>query len=522
MCTSLLSPADGLEWLLLIKISCTILKQDIYLRTDPRMLDVTKPFNLILFGAAGDLAHRKLLPALFNLHKDGRLNSDGRIWAVTRPSHNEKDYLVQVKRWLLHYGAEMSKEEWKGFSSRIHLVGIELDKSAGYTKLAKKLKQHDFNCIYYCAVHSKLYPMMCEQLFANDLITPKSSIVLEKPIGNDLQTGMAINRRISEFFSEQQIYRIDHYLGKETVQNLLALRFANSIFEHQWNQRYIDHIQITIAETVGVEKRAGFYEGTGAMRDMLQNHLLQLLCMTAMEPPATMAAEAVRDEKVKVLQALKPIEASNMSECVVRGQYKNGVANGEIVPSYRDEEGVDSDSNTDTFVALKAEIDNWRWAGVPFYLRTGKRLAERSCEIVVHFKKVPHSIFEMQSKRAMANKLIFRLQPDEGIRLQMFEKRLGNQTQVQQMALSLHDEGDSEGRVPEAYERLLADAINLNPTLFLREDELKTAWQWVDPIIQSWAVSDQRPDGYAAGSWGPAAATLLLAKDARLWEENSK
>jgi glucose-6-phosphate 1-dehydrogenase len=492
------------------------------LRVVHRMLDVTEPFNLILFGAAGDLAHRKLLPALFNLHKDGRLNSGGRIWAITRPTHNEKDYLVQVKQWLLHYGAEMNKDEWKEFSSRIHLVGIELDKSAGYAKLAKKLKQFDFNCIYYCAVHSKLYPMMCEQLFANDLITAKSSIVLEKPIGNDLKSGMAINSRISEFFSEEQIYRIDHYLGKETVQNLLALRFANSIFEHQWNQRYIDHIQITISETVGVEKRAGFYEGTGAMRDMLQNHLLQLLCMTAMEPPASMAPEAVRDEKVKVLQALKPIEGSDISEFVVRGQYESGVANNEMVPRYRDEEGVDAESNTDTFVALKAEIDNWRWAGVPFYLRTGKRLAERSCEIVVQFKQVPHSIFEMQNKRAMANKLTFRLQPDEGVRLQMFEKRLGHQMQVQPMALSLHDEGESQHRVHEAYERLLADAINLNPTLFLREDELKTAWQWVDPIIQSWTESDQRPDGYAAGSWGPAAATLLLAKDGRLWEESSK
>jgi len=486
------------------------------------MLDVTEPFNLILFGAAGDLAHRKLLPALFNLHKDGRLNPDGRIWAITRPTHNEKQYLAQVKQWLLHYGAEMSEEEWKGFSVRIHLVGIDLDKSAGYGRLAKKLKVFDLNCIYYCAVHSKLYPMMCEQLFANNLITDKSSIVLEKPIGNDLETGMAINRRISEFFSEEQIYRIDHYLGKETVQNLLALRFANSIFEHQWNQRYIDHIQITISETVGVEQRAGFYEGTGAMRDMLQNHLLQLLCMTAMEPPATMAPEAVRDEKVKVLKALKPIQGTDISEFVVRGQYESGVANGKMVPKYLEEEGVDSDSTTDTFVALKAEIDNWRWSGVPFYLRTGKRLAERACEIVVQFKEVPHSIFDMQNKRTMANKLVFRLQPDDGIRLQMFEKRVGNQMQVQPMALSLQDEIESEKRVPEAYERLLADAINLNPTLFLREDELKTAWEWVDPIIQSWNTSDQRPDGYASGSWGSAASTLLLAKDGRLWEENSK
>lgn len=486
-----------------------------------KMPDVTKPFNLILFGAAGDLAHRKLLPALFNLHKDGRLNTDGRIWAITRPSHKENEYMGQVKQWLHHYGAEMTEDEWKDFSIRIHFVSIDLDKSAGYSKLAKKLKQHDVNNIFYCAVHSKLYPIMCEQLFANDLITDKCSIVLEKPIGNDLQTGMAINRRVSEFFPEDKIYRIDHYLGKETVQNLLALRFANSIFEHQWNQRYIDHIQITISETVGVEQRAGFYDGTGAMRDMLQNHLLQLLCMTAMEPPASMAPESVRDEKVKVLKALKPIDGSDISEYVVRGQYEKGVSDGKLVPGYIEEPGVDPESTTDTFVALKAEIDNWRWAGVPFYLRTGKRLAERACEIVVQFKEVPHSIFEMQHKKTMSNKLVFRLQPDEGVRLQMFEKRIGNQMQVQPMALSLQEAEYKKKRVPEAYERLLADALNLNPTLFLREDELITAWTWVDPIIQSWMHTGQQPDGYSAGSWGPAASTLLLAKDGRLWEEGN-
>jgi glucose-6-phosphate 1-dehydrogenase len=486
-----------------------------------KMPDVTDPFELILFGAAGDLAHRKLLPALYNLHKDGRLHDEGRIWAITRPEHKQAAYLEQVKEWLLHYGAEMDEAQWEAFSKRIHLVGVDLDKAAGYAKLAKKLSDSQSNIIYYCAVHSKLYPVMCEQLFAHNLISERSSIVLEKPIGNDLQTGMAINRRVAEFFSEEQIYRIDHYLGKETVQNLLALRFANSIFEHQWNQRYIDHIQITISETVGVEQRAGFYEGTGAMRDMLQNHLLQLLCMTAMEPPATMDPEAVRDEKVKVLQALKPIEGSDILENVVRGQYEDGMSEGEVVPRYKDEPGVSHDSITDTFVALKAEIDNWRWAGVPFYLRTGKRLAARTCEIVVQFKEVPHSIFEMQHKKTMANKLVFRLQPDEGVRLQLCEKRVGNHMQVRPIVLGLNEASMNKKRVPDAYERLLADAINLNPTLFLREDELMTAWTWVDPILQQWHSSDQRPDGYAAGSWGPAASTLLLAKDGRLWEESS-
>lgn len=486
-----------------------------------KMPDVTGPFNLVLFGAAGDLAHRKLLPALFNLHKDGRLHPEGRILAITRPDQKQKAYVEQVREWLLHYGAEMTDEQWTGFSECIHQLGVDLSKASGYAKLSKKLAENPVTTVYYCAVHSKLYPMMCEQLFAHNLINDQASIVLEKPIGNDLESGMAINRRVAEFFNEEQIYRIDHYLGKETVQNLLALRFANSIFEHQWNQRYIDHIQITISETVGVEQRAGFYEGTGAMRDMLQNHLLQLLCMVAMEPPATMDPEAVRDEKVKVLQALKPILGSDILDNVVRGQYEKGISEGDMVPKYRDEPGVSPDSCTDTFVALKAEIDNWRWAGVPFYLRTGKRLAARACEIVVQFKEVPHSIFEMQHKKTMANKLVFRLQPDEGVRLQLCEKRVGNHMQVRPMVLSLNEASTNKKRVPDAYERLLADAINLNPTLFLREDELMTAWEWVDPILQQWQESDQRPDGYSAGSWGPAASTLLLAKDGRLWEESS-
>lgn len=486
-----------------------------------KMPDITQPFDLILFGAAGDLAHRKLIPALFNLDIDGRLNADGHIWAVVRPDTSSEDYLGQVKSWLHHYGAEMTEDQWKVFSKRIHVTGIDLTRAGGYAKLSKKLEKNTLNRIYYCAVHSRLYPNICEQLFSHDLITPFSSIVLEKPIGTDLHTGKAINQRVAEFFEESQIYRIDHYLGKETVQNLLALRFANSIFEHQWNQRYIDHIQITISETVGVEQRAGFYEGTGALRDMLQNHLLQLLCMTAMEPPASMEPEAIRDEKVKVLKALKPIEGQAVLENVVRGQYEQGVSAGEMVPKYRDEPGVAPDSTTDTFVALKAEIDNWRWAGVPFYLRTGKRMAERACEIVVQFKELPHTIFEMQHKKTMANKLVFRLQPDEGVRLQLCEKRVGNHMQVRPMILSLNQNSQSKKRVPDAYERLLADAINHNPTLFLREDELMTAWTWVDPILQNWDQSDQRPDAYVAGSWGPAASTLLLAKDGRLWEESS-
>ncbi|MEE3159283.1 MAG: glucose-6-phosphate dehydrogenase, partial [Pseudomonadota bacterium] len=387
--------------------------------------------------------------------------------------------------------------------------------------LSKTLSSDDINRLYYMATGSDLYTPVCKGLHDAGLIQSQSKIVLEKPIGHDLDTAQAINDTVAEYFKEKQIYRIDHYLGKETVQNLMVLRFANSLFESQWNQNYIDHIQITISEQLGVEQRAGFYEHVGAMRDMFQNHLLQLLCITAMEPPAKLEPDAVRDEKVKVLKALKPITGTAINENVVRGQYDSGVAEGKPVPRYRDEPGVHHKSLTETFISAKVEIDNWRWAGVPFYLRTGKRLAERACEIVVQFKEIPHSIFPLQHKNTMANKLIFRLQPDEGVRLMLCEKRVGPGMNVRPMNLSLNPSNQRQTRVPEAYERLLFDALSGNATLFLRDDELLEAWRWVDPIIKHWEEQEQRPEPYTAGSWGPAAATLLLARDGRLWDENS-
>ncbi len=485
-------------------------------------MQIQGPFELVLFGGLGDLARRKLLPALYLLHRDARL-PDGSIIAVTRRNMTADEFLQQVGNSLRqHVPVEcMEEEQWLSFSARLRCVTLDAEQPGAFQHLRDALSPDDINRVYYLATGSELYTPICSGLHSAGLIMPGSKIVLEKPIGHDYESALAINNTVAEYFSEQQIYRIDHYLGKETVQNLLVLRFANSLFEQQWNQKYIDHIQITISESLGVEQRAGFYDHVGAMRDMFQNHLLQLLCITAMEPPARLEPDAVRDEKVKVLKALKPITGNAISENVVCGQYDAGVSAGKPVPRYRDEPGVHPKSMTETFVAAKVEIENWRWAGVPFYLRTGKRLPERACEIVVHFKAIPHSIFPLQHKNTMANKLIFRLQPDEGIRLQLCEKRVGPGMNVRPMNLSLNPSNLKQTRVPEAYERLLHDVLSGNATLFLRNDELLEAWRWIDPVLRFQQESEQRPEPYTSGSWGPAAATLLLARDGRLWEENS-
>ena len=485
-------------------------------------MHINEPFELVLFGGLGDLALRKLMPALFLLQRDGRLPG-GRILAVTRKALEVDEFKSMIEGALKRHVAKeyLEREAMDAFLAKVESFTLDVTDASGYAAMAKALSKDNVNRLFYMATGSDLYTPVCAGLHKAGLICAQSKIVLEKPIGHDLPTAQAINDTVAKYFDERQIYRIDHYLGKETVQNLMVLRFANSLFESQWNQHFIDHIQITISEQLGVEQRAGFYEQVGAMRDMFQNHLLQLLCITAMEPPAKLEPDAVRDEKVKVLKALKPITGSAINENVVRGQYDSGVADGKPVPRYRDEPGVHPKSLTETFIAAKVEIDNWRWAGVPFYLRTGKRLAERACEIVVQFKEIPHSIFPLQHKNTMANKLIFRLQPDEGVRLMLCEKRVGPGMNVRPMNLSLNPSNQRQTRVPEAYERLLYDALTGNATLFLRDDELIEAWRYVDPILSQWQEQEQRPEPYTAGTWGPAAATLLLARDGRLWDENS-
>ena len=463
------------------------------------------PFTLVLFGAAGDLARRRLVPSLYALWCDGALPEHWQLVGVSRSARTRDEWRAELVDALEGHVADE-------FLAHVDYVSADATDPGALGRLRGSLDgQH---CIFYLATRADLYAGITQALDEAGLVSGRSRIVLEKPIGLDYASAEAIESSVRECFSERQIFRIDHYLGKETVQNLLVLRFANSIFESQWNHRYIDHIQITIAESGSVAGRGAFYDEVGALRDMVQNHLLQLLCMTAMEPPNTLDADAVRDEKVKVLRALRPMEAASIAEEVVRGQYVSG-AGGEA--GYTEDADV-RESATETFVAMRVAIDNWRWAGVPFYLRTGKRLPERTCEIVVHFRPVPHSIFPQQ-RASMANRLVFRLQPDEGIQLSFSEKRPGAAMDIRMSELSLNPQTLRRERAPDAYERLLSDVIQDNQTLFVRHDELMAAWEWVDPILQNWRDSGARPEPYRAGTWGPSAATMLLARDGRLWDE---
>ncbi|MGM0449827.1 MAG: glucose-6-phosphate dehydrogenase [Pseudomonadota bacterium] len=463
------------------------------------------PFTLVLFGAAGDLARRRLVPSLYALWCDGGLPRDWRLVGVSRSTRTSE-------AWREELAGEIDGTVAGEFLANVDYLPADATDPQALEALRDYLGER--RCIFYLATRADLYDDITRALDHAGLVSGHSRIVLEKPIGLDYASAETIESAVRERFSERQIFRIDHYLGKETVQNLLVLRFANSIFESQWNHRYIDHIQITIAESGSVAGRGAFYNEVGALRDMVQNHLLQLLCMTAMEPPNTLDADAVRDEKVKVLRALRPMEGISIAEEVVRGQYTAG-SNGEA--GYAEDAGV-RESATETFVAMRVTIDNWRWAGVPFYLRTGKRLPERTCEIVVHFRPVPHSIFPQQ-RASMANRLIFRLQPDEGIQLSFSEKRPGAAMDIRMSELSLNPQTLRRERAPDAYERLLSDVIQDNQTLFVRHDELMAAWEWVDPILQHWRDSGVRPEPYRAGTWGPSAATMLLARDGRLWDE---
>ena len=480
-------------------------------------------FDLIIFGGTGDLAMRKLLPALYHRDCDGQITDDSRIIAASRGAMSRNKYLAEVEASLRKKLTDDSFNEahWKKFKARIFYAQADAFEPKGWGALSKLLKGKDDRVrVAYLATAPKLFGPIAEGMKANGLVTDSGRIVLEKPVGRDLESAREINDAVGACYAENQIYRIDHYLGKETVQNLLALRFGNSLFEPLWRRSAIDHVQITVAEDLGVGGRVGFYDGVGAIRDMVQNHLLQLVCLFAMEPPSSLDQNAVRDEKIKVLRALRPVSVDDARANTVRGQYGSGSINGKTVPGFLDElDGAES--STETCVALKVEIENWRWSGVPFYLRTGKRLKAKHSEIVVQFQDVPHSIFPEQEYNVSPNLLRIKLQPDEGVQLTVMAKEPGpGGFDLRPVSLDLSFAETFGIGYPDAYERLLMEVLRGNPALFMRRDEVEAAWQWIDGIIDSWQASKQKVESYVAGSWGPTGASLLLDRDGRSWHQD--
>nr|WHW29821.1 putative glucose-6-phosphate 1-dehydrogenase [uncultured bacterium] len=479
--------------------------------------------DLVLFGAKGDLSARKLFPALYHLHYCGLLPDGMRIIALARDTTMSTEaFLDDLKPKVESYvgGTRWGETHWQSFAERIQYLGVNFSEEPDYVNLSEMLSEARTS-IFYLATPPSLFDAICEFLGSSGCLEGDSRIVLEKPIGQDLQSCREVNATVARFFSEDSIYRIDHYLGKETVQNLLVLRFGNRFVNTQWDQSCIDHVQITVAETVGIEGRWSYYDKVGQLRDMVQNHLMQLLCLVAMEPPNSMTAEGIRDEKVKILRALRPIDSSSVSEHAVRGQYNAGWYRGESVPGYLEEEGCAMDSSdTETFVALKAHIDNWRWAGVPFYLRTGKRLASKVTEIVISYKSLPHNIFS--SGHNIPNRLVIRLQPREGIEMQMVSKlhSLKEKMALEKKTLNLDFLSTSgNDRIPDAYERLFLDFINGDQSLFVGREEVEESWNWCDSLIKAWNTQALEVKSYHAGSWGPTKSELLIERDGRSWHE---
>ena len=484
---------------------------------------ITTP--LVIFGGAGDLAFRKLLPALYMAHAHGRLPEGTRVVGVGRQSWSRDEYLSFIDRQSTPFIDADARAtagyaaDWKAFLDRLDYVGMDASQAADYAGLAQVLRA-GLPRIYYLATASSLFAPICAHLGGAGLIGGQDRVVLEKPLGSDLASARAINAAVAEHLQEHQIYRIDHYLGKETVQNLMVLRFGNAIFEPLWRAPYIRSVQITVAENVGVGSRAGFYDGTGALRDMIQNHLLQLLCIVAMEPPISLDADDVRDEKLKVLRSLRPFDEAAVRRDTVRGQYTAGAVDGAAVPGYLGEAGVPPHSPTETFAALRVSVDNARWAHVPFFLRTGKRLPQRRSEIIIEFAEQPFSIFGHRPNQT-PNRLVISLQPEESIQLGLMAKEPGSGMNLQHVALGLDLQETSDKRRADAYERLLVDVIKGRLTHFMRRDELEAAWGWVGPILDGWRALEDRPRNYPAGTWGPAAASALMARENLTWFEEA-
>ncbi len=480
-----------------------------------------EPLDIVIFGGAGDLSLRKLIPALYMAHLHGSLPADGRIVGVGRQAWSAADYaafLSERARPFVESG-QPDAAEWARFLQRLDFATVDATLPDSFAALGTCCAR-DARRIYYLATAPSLFAPICQQLAAHGLIDERARLVLEKPLGHDLASARAINDEVARHFAEHQIYRIDHYLGKETVQNLMVLRFGNAIFEPLWRAPNIQSVQITVAESVGVGSRAGFYDHTGALRDMVQNHLLQLLCIVAMEPPLSLDPDDVRDEKLKVLRSLTPLTPADVQRDTVRGQYAPGHVGAEAVPGYRQEADVPTDSQTETFVALKVQVHNPRWAHVPFFLRTGKRMPHRRSEIIIEFSDLPFSVFAGQPG-SHPNRLVITLQPEESIQLQMMVKEPGSGMKMQRVDLSLDLQSTSRQRRAEAYERLLMDVVHGRLTHFMRRDELEAAWRWIDPIQRAWRELGLPARPYPAGSWGPAASSALMARENLTWFEEA-
>ncbi len=496
-----------------------------------RIKESIEPCVMVIFGATGDLTHRKLLPALYNLALEHPLPAGFSVIAFARRPYDDEIFRQQALDSINQYSRQrpVNPQVWENFAAGLYYLQSNFTDPDGYTKLNTLLNKIDQergtngNRLFYLSTPPSQYPEIIQHLGAAGLNRNRKGwtrIIIEKPFGHDLATARELNRQVGKVFREEQIYRIDHYLGKETVQNILVFRLANGIFEPVWDRRYIDHVQITVAENLGLEGRAGYYEESGAIRDMIQNHMLQLLTLVAMEPPIAFDANSVRDEKVKVLHALQPLNGRDVLTNTIRAQYGAGYVGGHQVPGYLQEEGVSASSTTDTYVALKTYVDNWRWAGVPFYLRTGKHLPKRVTEIAIQFKRPPLMLFKDSDAQGQveANVLTLRIQPDEGISLKFGAKVPGTDMQIRSVNMDFFYGSSFVREQPEAYERLILDAMHGDSTLFTRRDEVEAAWTFVQGILDEWQSAPRDTIySYESGSWGPQAADEFIWRDGRRW-----